>query len=86
MPTGRVPGPIGLTTTSGQMHHSAHPAGFGKSAVGAGTEYEEFWAKVLAAAIRDRFRKGRKRFADLAVGELSPIEKGKVMRSEGATR
>jgi hypothetical protein len=84
MPTVRVPGPLGLTNTSGQLHQSAHPAGFGASSVGGGTEYEEFVAKVLAAAIRDRFRKGRRRFPDLAAGELSPVEKGKVMRPEAA--
>jgi len=39
---------------------------------------------VLEAAILDRFRKGRRRFPDLAAGDLSVIEKGKVMRQGAA--
>lgn len=84
MPTGRVPGPLGLDSTSGRVHNSAHPLGHGASLPAQGLGYEEFRVKVLEAAILDRFRKGRRRFPDLAPGDLSLIEKGKMMRPEAA--
>lgn len=49
-----------------------------------GLAYEEFRAKVLAAAILDRFRKGRRRFPNLAAANLSLIENGRMMRPEAA--
>jgi hypothetical protein len=84
MPTGRVPGPLGFNGTSGRVHNSACPLGYGASLPAHGLTYEESRAKVLEAAILDRFRKGRPRFPDLASGDLSLIEKGKMMRSEAA--
>jgi hypothetical protein len=49
-----------------------------------GPDYLDFRDRVLAAAIRDRHRKGRRFFNDISASELSPIEKGKAMRAEAA--
>jgi hypothetical protein len=52
----------------------------------ASAEYIDFRDRVWEAAIRDRHRQGKQRFADLGASALGVIEGRLVMRREAATK
>jgi hypothetical protein len=89
MVTGNTPGPIGGRRGRqgrGKGHKSTRPLGNVPPIDTSAPEYLDFMERVLEAAIADRIRKGRKQFSDIAGDDLGPIENGKVMRKEAATK
>lgn len=87
MPTGRVPGPLEHSSSSGRVHKSARPHGSVHTHIDTSSpESLDFMDRVLKAAIADRFGKGRQYFPEIDSGALAKVEKGKVMRTEAAAQ
>lgn len=88
MPFGRLPGPLGLTDRSGHVDSFTAPLGLNHLNLSASSTDEltltAFRKEVLAAAIADRVRKGRKYFPPIPEAEVTTVEGGHRLRKEVA--
>jgi len=80
MPTGRVPGALGLTETSGTRVTTPRSLG----AATTGRTREQFKQAVLDGQIRRKERQGKKHFEPVPGSELEVVESGFRMRREAA--
>lgn len=80
MPTGRVPGPLGHSATSGVVTTTAAILGRGAE----GRSREQFKQAVLQGQIRRKQDQGKTYFTAVPAGELAEVESGFRMRRAAA--